>query len=163
MNQKIIIDGYNMIHQVPILASELTRDLENARAVLVERLRAYLSDKKVHVTVVFDGTGLRLPHPTFPETLNLMVRFSKPPQSADDVIKKLIDDTQHKKSLLVVSADNSIVMHAHSAGAKSVTPIDFSEIMTKKPVADDFTNKFDCQLTPKEIAKWMELFGEDES
>ena len=57
MSQRIIIDGYNVIYTDDRLRRKACKDLEGARAELLEMLKGYVRHRRLQVTVVFDGRG----------------------------------------------------------------------------------------------------------
>lgn len=111
----IIIDGYNLIRQSPELAGLDRQDLQSGRDALVDLLVAYKKLKPHKITVVFDGTE---PHALFgsrDRVKGIDVRFSQGGMSADDVIRKMVQ--QERAKALVVSSDREVMAAAESAGA----------------------------------------------
>ncbi|MBI3075447.1 MAG: NYN domain-containing protein [Deltaproteobacteria bacterium] len=84
----LIVDGYNVIRQSPVLAPLDRRDLEAGRAALLTRLVAYRRAKHHPVTVVFDGrSGTR--GEARARWGGVDVIFSSAGESADAVIERL--------------------------------------------------------------------------
>lgn len=155
---KIIIDGYNMIHLVPELRQFLDEGLERSRDELIRKLKSYLLNKKVYIAVVFDGN-----HPasgqTFERNHNLEIKFSNYPFKADPLIKRLIQKEKHKGALTIVTHDSDIAAFAAAEHAAVISPSEFWERLTKRQQSNDLYNKFDRELSDEELAEWKEIFG----
>lgn len=158
---KIIIDGYNLIHAVPDLAAEMAASLEQAREQLLRLLKSYCLSKRVQITVVFDGTlpplGIDPPQPG----KNLKVVFSRAPFKADPLIKKMVRDESKKKSLTVVSNDSDIRKYALGQLAKVLSTDEFYARLTKRSAKLRVEQKFDGEMSESELAEWKRLFGEE--
>ncbi|HEX9654134.1 MAG TPA: NYN domain-containing protein [bacterium] len=155
---KIIIDGYNMIHLVAELRQFLNESLERARDELIAKLKSYLLNKKVLVTVVFDGA-----HPTgvAPTERNrhLEIRFSNYPFKADPLIKKLIQKEENKGALTIVTRDSEIIAFAKAEHATTIAPEEFWVRLTKRQQQNGIFDKFDRELSADELAEWKDIFG----
>ena len=78
----IIVDGYNLILRTPQLKPGPDRTLREARDKLVNLLAWMMGGEHVRHVVVFDGVD----GPGRDERSgNIEVRFSRPPQKADDL------------------------------------------------------------------------------
>lgn len=108
--QEILIDGYNLIRQSERLSEQERRGgLEAGRTALIWALSAYRAATGDRVTVVFDGdegvgtvTGAGRQE-------GIAVIFSRPPESADDVIVTQVRRRHGKKAVLVVSSDRKVL------------------------------------------------------
>lgn len=159
---KIIIDGYNLIHAIPELAAAIETSLEHARNLLLERLKSYTIRKSVSVIVVFDGTHppMGIDEPAF--SRNLTVKFSRTPFKADPMIMNLVRHEKNKKSLIVVSDDHEIIdfacqNHASVLGSGAF----FKRLATpSRSRVKTVEQKFTSEMSEEELAEWMRLFGE---
>jgi len=164
---RIVIDGYNLIHAIPELARLVGSDLERAREALVTKLAVYRSQRKVRVTVVFDGTGTPGPR-TWPPG-GIEVVFSRAPQNADEKIKNMLALEKNPRSWTVVTSDNSIVIFARDYRAKTIPSAEFaaqlsstckapsgrhSSFVTRQSPLDDQ----EAPLSPTEVLEWEEYF-----
>lgn len=160
MNPHYIIDGYNVIYRVEKFRSALSSGLEQARNDLVSLIRNYRSGKKVKVTVVFDGDEIgyveRSPQPA----RWLQVIYSKFPEKADPVIKRLIQKSQNKRAVVLVSADNALVQFARQLKAQVLSPDEFCQRATKHPNQDQVEQKFNSEVTEEDVSEWLKLFKE---
>ncbi len=99
---KILIDGYNLIHTIPLIAEELDRDLESSRNSLVRLLNTYRSSKKdiYPITIVFDGQKEHFDKRNTPPR-GISITFSRG-ETADELIVKMVKN-EYKGSILVTS------------------------------------------------------------
>jgi predicted RNA-binding protein with PIN domain len=135
----IIVDGYNLIRQSKRLSRLDLEDLQRGRDALIESLSAYKRIKKHRITVVFDGINA----PLFVDKINRIrgidIRFSRPGETADSVIKRMA--FRFKEKVLVVSSDRDVSDYALSQGAAAIESQEFEQKM--------------------ELAVNMELMGSD--
>ena len=83
--QKIIIDGYNLMHADPEIKNLIEQDLEKARGELIDLLEKYLRTRQVQMTLVFDGRG-RMMDAESRRLGVFQIVFSPSYQSADEFI-----------------------------------------------------------------------------
>src|SRR5262249_54810958 len=110
----VILDGYNLIMRVPQLAPGAGRTLAEAREKLVNLLRWAVGSGNADFIVVFDGAR------GFERALGgrVSVRFSRPPEKADDVIRRLVEEqVERGLTVTVVTADLEVARHARAMGA----------------------------------------------
>ncbi|HEU5180895.1 MAG TPA: NYN domain-containing protein [Candidatus Polarisedimenticolia bacterium] len=118
--EKILVDGYNLLHKDPALQEMARHSLEQAREALLDQLAAYRSGDML-IRVVFDGreggagsAGRR--------RQGVEVRFSRPPRSADETILEIIAAEPRRSSLLVVTSDvKDIGRAARAEGARWIS------------------------------------------
>src|SRR5262245_14676618 len=111
----IIIDGYNLIHRSPELKPGRDRTLQQARVKLLNLLAWALGGSEVRFLVVFDGAegGGR-----DSQSGRVEARFSRPPETADDVIRRLVEDrVERVDRVTVVTSDIEVARHARAMGA----------------------------------------------
>jgi len=160
MNPHYIIDGYNLIHNIPRFRKSLDSSLEYARNMLIFFVRSYLSSHKVKITIVFDGDEVGyIENPTL-STQRLKVIYSKPPEKADPIIKKLIHKTQNKKSLFIVTADNDLINYSKQHGVQVLSPAEFYHRASKHPNQKQMDQKYNSYVSSDEVNEWLKLFGE---
>jgi predicted RNA-binding protein with PIN domain len=103
-----LIDGYNVIRRDPDLRAKESVSLEAGRRALVHLVAALARRSRDDFTVVFDGArrGEALPGGG-----RVTVLFSRPPETADDVVIRLAE--RFRAGAVVVTSDRRI---AHAAG-----------------------------------------------
>ena len=119
----LIIDGYNLLHQVPDLAERISTDLQAARHQLIRLIENTAHRLAPRTTIVFDGreTGvddsLTSPH--------LEVFFSPDNLSADTVIERLVSRHDQPERILVITSDHAEHATVSSAGAHVMSSQEF--------------------------------------
>lgn len=158
MKRKLLIDGYNLLYQFPELRKRIERDLESGREALLNRLVSYAAEKGVEIIVVFDGDDRNVgPLESFP---SVRILFSKLPEKADPLIKRLIDQNEKGTDLIVVSSDNEIAGYSRMSGIRVVSSQSFAHEMQSHPLYTT-EKKFSQSLTEEELEEWLQLFGEE--
>ena len=110
----IIIDGNNLIHKIPSFKSNFTNTPDAVRRALTESVRTRLKIK-AKLMFVFDGFSDE-------KITNSIFSGAK---TADDVIRKYIEDNHEKMSIKVVSSDNGITALAKVCGCEISTSENF--------------------------------------
>jgi len=157
IRRKYLVDGYNLLHQLPELRRQLEYNLETAREGLLIRLSAFSLSKSVEVSVVFDGIGESIPSPG--RWRGLAVHFSRPPLKADPVIKKMISERKKNEDLVVITSDREIDMYARLCGVKVESSQTFAAAMLRNP-STELEKKNDHPISERELDEWMRLFGQ---
>ncbi len=122
-NPWILVDGYSVLHAWPQLATRKARQasLQQRRERLVKLLRQYADHHRRRVTVVFDGYAARH-KPEIPEpTHGIEVLFSEKGKTADDLIERLVGQSEPRAGILVVTSDNMVRQTVESLGAQSMS------------------------------------------
>jgi predicted RNA-binding protein with PIN domain len=115
-----LIDGYNVIRRAPELAQHEARGLEDGRAALLRLIAAAARTSGDPFTVVFDGAR---PAGGAPAGGQVQVMFSRPPETADDVLRRLA--LALRSGAVVVSSDRAVRDAAERAGSAAVTAEQF--------------------------------------
>lgn len=123
----IIIDSNNLLHKISHLKHLFEKDKDSAQSSLVESVRSRLN-KSDRVIFVFDGFG---------KSNNKDVIYSNE-LTADELIRKRIENFWDHKKLKVVSSDNNINNLARICGCDTQRSEDFwKEINKTKSVTDE--------------------------
>ena len=118
----LLIDGYNLLHQIPELAFLMEEDPEEARRALIGKLQTYQRLRRHRITVVFDAWND--PEPRHRVTIKgVQVVFTAPGETADDYLKRVA--VKEKERAVVVTSDREIRSYVETYGAVSVTARDF--------------------------------------
>ncbi len=152
--KRYIIDGYNLIHKFPDLKNILNHDLEGARDGLMQKLSSYRQTSKASITVVFDGASSIRQHPSSFSGMKMI--FSKYPEKADPLIKRMIDE-QHDASLCIVTSDHEIQNYAKLYGVQYVSSQSFISQMYSVS-KNDVDEKGDIPVSKEEVDSMMTLF-----
>jgi predicted RNA-binding protein with PIN domain len=110
-----VVDGYNVTKTAwPAMP------LHSQRQRLVTALGALVAQRRVEVTVVFDGAEMSGPVQLNPPR-GVRVRFSPPGVIADDVIRQLVRAEPAGRPVVVVSSDREVSESVSASGARPVS------------------------------------------
>jgi predicted RNA-binding protein with PIN domain len=101
--QRLIIDGYSLIHRDPETKRIVSENLRRAREVLIEKISRTATAMADHVTIVFDGQQQSGSSPGGTQAIELV--YSSSGQTADTVIERLVHQASNPGSWLVVTND----------------------------------------------------------
>jgi len=108
MKRQVIVDGYNLIKRDPLLSALEQRSLETARQALIARLMSSYNLRTCDITVVFDGSAVAPPAAATERWGRIKVVYSRPPQTADDVIRALVAAAKDPSQVVVLSDDREL-------------------------------------------------------
>ncbi|MFK4085927.1 NYN domain-containing protein [Kribbella sp. NPDC020789] len=111
----LIIDGYNVTK-----TAWPTSPLHSQRQRLVTALGALVAQRRIEVTVVFDGAELSGPVQLNPPR-GVRVRFSPAGVIADEVIRQLVRAEPPGRPIVVVSTDREVAESVGKLGARSLS------------------------------------------
>jgi predicted RNA-binding protein with PIN domain len=156
MSKLVIIDGYNVILRTPQLKPEGGRTLRESREKLVNLLAWVMGSENVHFVVVFDGADARGPDGS---DGRIEVRYSRPPEKADDVIRRLVEQKAGGyEAVTVVTADLEVARHARAMGAT----ISLSDLFLASALGGgkdpDAPPEKPERLSRAELEEWAKLF-----
>jgi predicted RNA-binding protein with PIN domain len=150
----IIVDGYNVIHRSAALRPGPERTLRQAREKLVNLLSWAVGSGDAQFVVVFDGAeGVSAEA----RQGRVEVRFSRPPKTADHLIRELVEERMRRiERITVVTGDLEVARHARAMGADvSLTDLFLASMMG--PASPENPEK-PVSLSKKEIEEWAEIF-----
>ena len=122
---RILVDGYSLLHNWPELARGKSRHSAAAREELVHALTQYRDAIGTPITVVFDGAGAPPGTPKTISTPELEVLYSKPGQTADDIIERAAHRLSAFGEVLVVTDDSAERETVLSLGAMASSCLNF--------------------------------------
>lgn len=156
----IIIDGYNYILRQFHIDFGREYALWDAREKLIHQMIAYLGQKQLRITIVFDGQDIKgiakIRRPA-----GLSVLFSKAPYKADPLIIKLVQKAKNPTLITVVSSDVGLANVVKAYGCTITSSEDFAARISADHREIEHTNKYEAQLSPKEVEEWLRLFQEN--
>ncbi len=158
--QKVIVDGYNVIHADESLKRMAARGLEDARGALVARLRDYLAERSVSITVVFDGAG-RLTDVDVAVPGRLQLLFTAGGQTADEMILRMLEESSNPREYIVVTSDmTDIGRNARAMGACVVRSGEFLARIRPKRGRSGSDGGSERDSMP-DVDFWLGQFGRD--
>jgi predicted RNA-binding protein with PIN domain len=144
----LIIDGYNLLHNIPELA--LAEAKGQGRAALLKALKLYRAKRRHRVTVVFDG-GPQGEASRGSES-GVPVIYSGAGECADEVIAKLA--ARYGPRITVITDDRELARRCQAKGSEVTASWEFAprlmaaaqgEVEVLEPAAEeagwDFTTK----------------------
>lgn len=149
------MDGYNLILRSPSLKPGPDRTLREAREKLVNLLSWAVGSGGTRFLVVFDGSD---PRGDEESSGRIEVRFSRPPQKADDLIRTLVEErVERVERLTVVTSDLEVARHARAMGADvALADLFMSSMMGPKGAAE--APEKPSTISRKELEEWAALF-----
>jgi|SRR5918996_3931527 predicted RNA-binding protein with PIN domain len=111
-----VLDGYNVIRRDPRLQAREAESLEAGRSALLGLVARIAGESADVFTVVFDGARRAA---GAPGAGRVEVVFSRPPETADDVVRRLA--ARLREGAVVVTSDRAVQTAARRAGAVAVT------------------------------------------
>jgi len=152
----IVVDGYNLILRTPQLKPGEGRTLRESRAKLVNLLAWAYGTGEARFLVVFDGAeGVRSDE----RGGRVEIRYAKPPQTADDVIRGIVEhEIGRDTHVTVVTSDLEVARHARAMGA-DVNLADFFLASALDPAKVENPEK-PVTMSRKELEEWAQLFKE---
>ncbi len=153
----IVIDGYNLILRSAELKPGPDRTLAESRAKLVNLLSWAVGAGDARFLVVFDGSDAGPPEEGGGR---VEVRYSRPPQKADDVIRAVVEDKIDRvERLTVVTADLEVARHARAMGADlALSDLFLSSVLGRAAGSGEGTPEKPASLSRKELEEWAEMF-----
>lgn len=134
MTVHIIVDGYNVIRQSPVMSPLDRQDLQSGREALIDKLAAYKRLKGHKITVVFDGNETAALLENRDREKGILIRFSRHGETADAVIKRMAG--REKQKALVVSSDREVAAFSAFKGAAVIGAVEFEEKMELAALMD---------------------------
>ncbi len=114
MKAYLIIDGYNIIYDWPVLQALKDQNLEHARDKLIEMMANYSAYRDIKVCIVFDGGRVKGNIGEIDQLFDVDVIFTEEGKTADAVIEKMVLQLSKEDYALAVAtsdwAEQQIVM-----------------------------------------------------
>jgi hypothetical protein len=167
----LLIDGYNLLH-VTGLSGKGTGpgSFQRSREALLRFLAASLDpDQRKVTTVVFDAADAP---PGLPGTVaheEMTVRYARDYPDADALIEELISQESAPRKLVVVSSDHRIQRAAKRRRARTVdSDVWYADlwqqrVQSRSAGQQSIPEKPIGELTPAEIARWVNEFSAGEA
>ena len=137
-----LIDGYNAINRLKSLNK--IANLKKVRDSLINIIKQKLKSSNNKISVIFDGK-VEFAFRSEKNNASIKIIFSKG-ESADDLIKKIVSQSDKPRQIAVVSDDKEIIYFTRSLKAKVVSVKDFFE-------GNNYTIKKEAGLTNQHSQK----------
>jgi predicted RNA-binding protein with PIN domain len=145
-----IIDGNNLIGKIPELEKFHKKDKQLSREKLALYLQRYFHNPNVKISLHFDGfpkDEIKFTSGTVSYSKNL---------SADELIKKEIEQSKNPRNLVIVSSDLSIARYAQKCGCTVLSAEKFAKQIITAPPEEEEKRRIKELDNPDEFKK---LFG----
>lgn len=126
MSKIYIIDGNNLIGKISFLHRLQKKDKQSPREKLAFMIDNYFHDKKINVSLHFDGFE-KLPV----KTSGIKIIYSNN-READQEIKDQISRTKNKKHIVVVTSDLNLAEFAKVCSCEVMTSDEFGKKLVEK-------------------------------
>ncbi len=144
-----IIDGNNVIGKIPELFRLQKRDKQRSREQLVFLLQRYFSNKKINLTLHFDGFQ------NAPLALSKGKIVYSESRSADSLIKENIERIKNRKNIILVTSDNELINFGKACGCTIISSKDFGTMLTKKNAIDEEKSRTE---EINDVEEWKRIF-----
>ncbi len=104
--ERLLVDGYNVIHAWPELKGLLRHSLEDARDDLIDRMSVYAQVTGADVTVVFDAHRTKSMASAAERVNGVHVMFTRKGMSADHAIERMAYQISGAGEPLVVATND---------------------------------------------------------
>ncbi len=154
----IILDGYNIVHRAPELRPGPDRTLRESREKLINLL-SWVMGGDAKYLIVFDGAEAGGKDQGAGGRVE--VRYSRPPEKADDLIRRLVEEMIDRvERLTVVTSDLEVARHARAMGADvSLSDLFLASALGPLRNAEPGAQpEKPTTLTKKEVEEWAEIF-----
>lgn len=144
-----IIDGNNLIGKIEQLRKLQMKDGQSAREKLAYMIDGYFLDRKVKITIHFDGhvrTAIR--------TSQAKIEYSGS-HTADDMIKREIEHSKNPRNLTIISSDHELIQFASKCSCTVIQSQDFASEISRMRKRDEEESRLKG-ISTDEIKK---LFG----
>lgn len=155
---QIIIDGYNFLLRGRKKATLGASELERGREEVIRRHAGYAAARQVRIVVVFDGqngAGLAAGQ----QSGKIKVIYSRPPENADALIKRLVQAEKQPRNTLVVTSDRPLARFVQSCGAQLLSSEQWRQRLEQGRDSD--LQEKHGRTTDLNLDEWMKLFGEN--
>ena len=151
----IVIDGYNLILRTPELKPDSGRTLRESRQKLLNLLSWAFGVGEARFLVVFDGAEAAGREEG---SGRIEVRFSRPPEKADDLIREIVErEMPRLERLTVVTSDLEVARHARAMGA-DIALADLFLASVLGPPGTAAEPEKPATLSKREREEWAQLF-----
>ncbi len=150
-----LVDGNNVMGQ----RVGWHRDRAGARRRLLEELVRFSRAAGVSIEVVFDGA----PDEHFPDGSSYMgvaVFYAARGSNADERIKRMVDASRERRTLIVVTSDRELAGYVRQSGARVVRAGDFRRRLDEAaPAVRGPAGTGERGVSGSEVDGWMRYFG----
>ena len=153
-----LVDGNNVMAQ----RVGWHRDKPGARRRLLDELAAFARVKRVKVAVVFDGA----PEEFFKDGSSyrgVRVFYAERGSNADERIKRLVEASRERRTLIVVTSDRALAAYVRRLSAQTLRSGELRQRLEEIAVENRaYAHEEKETEVGGELKNWMRYFGVDE-
>ena len=150
-----LVDGNNVMAQ----RVGWHRDKPRARRGLMEELAQFARARRASVMVVFDGA----PEEFFADGSSykgVRVFYSERGSNADERIKRMVEATRGRRTLVVVTSDRALADYVRRCGAQVMRSGEFRKRMEEAAVGGGAAREGEDEPSVEgKLGEWMRYFG----
>ena len=133
----LIVDGYNVMHALPASREWPGVQFKDRRRGFLEHLGEYAAGKPHRITVIFDGTKGGEEMGGADQVGSIAVRYSPRGVEADDLIRRMLDESTRPSDILLVTSDKSVSFYARTRGASTARADELIHRLFPRPAPED--------------------------
>ena len=153
--QQLLIDGHNLIAQLPGLSLDDPDDEQQ----LVVMLRKYAARRGARIVVVFDSGSLGGKSRELSGG-HVTAIFAGSHTIADRILMERMRELKKPGEWMLVSSDREVQQAAEKRRVLVRSSQDFAAIMLAPPKeADNVQPAVEAKLSTDEVAEWLKIFG----
>ncbi len=156
----IIIDGYNFILRMYRINWENESALWHAREDLIRKSIAFRGNKRIKITIVFDGQDIKqigkIARPS-----GISVVFSQAPQKADPLILNMIKSAKQSRNITLVTSDKVLQRDARFYGCHVWSVNQLNLKFSHFQETDELQQKYNSSMSQQELEEWLRIFGKE--
>ncbi|HEX7555883.1 MAG TPA: NYN domain-containing protein [Leptolinea sp.] len=153
-----LIDGHNLI---PFVAGLNLNQMDD-EIRLLDVLQVFCRENRARMEVFFDGAS-----PGWAGTKSfgtITAHFVLKGKTADDAIRRRLDQLPSGSGVVVVSSDRQVQAEARNHRAEVIPSGVFAKRLNlPKPQEPKHGKKAKTELSNEEIEEWLRLFGDDDN
>jgi predicted RNA-binding protein with PIN domain len=150
-----LVDGNNVMAQ----RVGWHKDKPRARRRLMDELAQFAAARRARVTVVFDGA----PEEFFADGSSyrgVRVFYSERGSNADERIKKMVESSRERRTLVVVTSDRQLGDYVRRCGAQVLRSGEFRRRMEEAAAGTgEVRHRVEEPPAGPELDAWMRYFG----
>lgn len=159
MKKNFIVDGFNLGYKIPSIARWIASGkTDYAIQLIINHIQKSIGLKAEQIIIVFDGQyeGSK----STAKQGKILIKFSKKPQTADDIIRDFIRHLKKTSDWVVISADNEIINTAKAMGVEIMPANDLNNRDLKPGQTNN--KERDEKYNPRDIDidYWLKKFDE---
>lgn len=155
----VIVDGYNVLRSSSRTARLEGENLRAERRKFIANLRKYQDNRQDKIIVVFDGAQADTGQPVMENLGGVNIIFSGHGQSADEVIKDIVEHNINPENTIVVSSDRDVVSFVRSRGVSVAGARSLADKLQLLETARTLTSEYPVEGSLKEDVSYKRRKG----